>query len=85
MAEGNLLMKKCNSDGILYAITVLLFKDESVELAVETSSGDGSFKLNYDKAYRLICDIKNKLEVKRVADIFASKDDVEEEEEEFDI
>ncbi len=71
MAEGNILMKKNNPKDIIYAVTVLLLKDETVELAGETSmDADSTFKLNEDKAYRIICDVKNKLETERIANMF---------------
>ncbi len=83
MVEANMLMNQKKPDDIVYGVTILLLRDETVDLAGETVSDKGVFKLNEDKAYRLICDIKHKLELNRLSRLFVSADKNEADEEDY--
>ena len=78
MAEANMLMNQKKPDDIVYGVTILLLRDETVSLAGETVSDKGVFELNEDKAYRLVCDIKHKLELNRLSRLFVTDNQGEE-------
>ena len=70
MANGNLLFQEDNNkDDVnttpIYAVTLALFEDGNVEISPETIMDDIEFFYDPNITYRIICDLKNQLEIIR--------------------
>lgn len=51
---------------ILHACTLVLMDVGSTLIVPETQLGGGTFQLDWDKAYRMVCDVKSIIEAMRV-------------------
>ena len=87
MADAKMLFKDNEGDKIRYAVTLVLYNDGEVQLSPETEIDGKSYFLDINEAYRVVCDIKNQLEIMRnelyrkdfINDFLNSLDDEEDE------
>lgn len=64
MPEGSILLDK-EEEEIIYALTLVLFSNNEASFSTETNCEGKTFVHDLNKSYRLICDIKNQLEILR--------------------